>query len=48
MKKPILCRLGLHKWDEATFIDYGPTSSVRDWKKKCLRCGEVRKWVEVK
>ena len=45
MKKPLLCMLGFHKWGRATFLSE-TGSNVRDYKKKCERCGKVKTWVE--
>lgn len=39
------CIFGFHKWGKPTGISQ-PSSNVTDWKKKCLRCGTVVKWVE--
>jgi len=35
MKKPLLCKLGLHKWSKPRFMDYGYSSNVLNWKKIC-------------
>jgi len=46
--KKILCKINLHKWNRPTYIDYGPSSNVKNWKKICQRCGKVKTWVEAK
>jgi hypothetical protein len=44
-KTPLLCKLGLHKWGRPQgHHDF--SSNVVDMKKRCLRCGIVKKWVE--
>jgi len=45
--KPFLCRIGIHKWGKPTYINIY-SSNVREWKKKCLRCGKVVRWFEPK
>jgi hypothetical protein len=45
--KPLLCMIGLHKWGRTTY-ETSVSSNVRNWKKRCLRCGELLRWVEVK
>lgn len=42
----ILCKLGLHKWSKRRFIT-NFRSNVRDYSKKCLRCGKIKRWIEV-
>lgn len=44
----ILCKLGLHKWGKATFVDHSFHSSVLDYKQRCLRCGKKITWVQPK
>ncbi len=41
----VLCRIGKHKWGKA-ISHYLGGSNVKDWEKKCLSCGKVKKWVE--
>lgn len=48
MSKPLLCKLGIHKWDRATFLDSGIQSNVRDYKQKCKRCDKRITWVQPK
>jgi hypothetical protein len=48
MGKPILCRLGLHKWGKERFTDPSFQSNVLEYTKKCERCGEKKKWVGAK
>jgi hypothetical protein len=42
-----LCFLGIHKWGKKFGYDE-IRSNVIDWKKKCERCGKLKKWVEAK
>jgi len=42
------CKIGIHKWGKPTYIDYGPSSNVKNWKKACKRCGKIKTWIEVK
>lgn len=45
--KSFLCKIGLHKWGKATYISFS-SSNVRDYKKRCQRCGKQKSWVGVK
>ncbi|MFA4886652.1 MAG: hypothetical protein WC595_00400 [Candidatus Nanoarchaeia archaeon] len=43
----LLCSLGFHKWGKkAGFNNW--SSNVIEYKKQCLRCGLVKRWVEAK
>lgn len=44
----LLCKIGLHKWSRTQKVSHGFRSKVYDCKKKCKRCGKVKKWVESK
>ena len=48
MTKSILCKLGIHRWGRATFIDMSIHSNVLDWKQSCVRCGKRITWVQPK
>jgi hypothetical protein len=39
----ILCELGLHKWGKVQ-IHFDFESNIKDYEKKCLRCGRIKKW----
>jgi hypothetical protein len=43
-----LCKIGLHKWSRKSFIDYGPTSNVKTWRRYCKICGKRQTWVQAK
>ncbi|MCC7575157.1 hypothetical protein KO361_06210 [Candidatus Woesearchaeota archaeon] len=42
------CWLGIHSWNNPVRVSHGFKSSVYDVKKKCSRCGKVKRWVESK
>jgi len=46
--RKLLCKIGIHKWSRKTFIDYGPTSNVKTWKRDCKICGKRQSWVQAK
>ncbi len=48
MSKPFLCKIGIHKWGKATFVDHGFHSNVLDWRQECVRCGKRITWVQPK
>ena len=39
--RKIFCKIGIHKWSRKTFIDYGPTSNVKTWRRYCKVCGKT-------
>lgn len=43
----ILCRIGLHRWGRKRGYDEY-SSNVIEWEQRCERCGERKRWVEVK
>ena len=46
-RKSILCKLGFHKWGRARFFSQ-VSSNVRDYRKRCKRCGLTKSWVKPK
>jgi len=42
-----LCWIGIHKWGKKFGYDQH-SSNIIDWKKRCERCGKLKKWVEAK
>ena len=46
--RKFLCKIGLHKWSRKTYIDYGPTSNVKTWRRYCKICGKRQSWVQAK
>ncbi|MCK4475913.1 MAG: hypothetical protein KAU16_04225 [Methanophagales archaeon] len=46
--RKFLCKIGIHKWSRKTYIDYGPTSNVKTWKRYCKICGKRQSWVQAK
>jgi hypothetical protein len=46
--RKFLCKIGLHKWSRKTYIDYGPTSNVKTWRRYCKICGKTQSWVQAK
>jgi hypothetical protein len=46
--RKILCKIGIHKWSRKTYIDYGPTSNVKTWRRYCKICGKRQSWVQAK
>ena len=46
--RKFLCKIGIHKWSRKTYIDYGPTSNVKNWKRYCKICGKRQSWVQAK
>ena len=46
--RKLLCKIGIHKWSRKTYIDYGPTSNVKNWKRYCKSCGKRQSWVQAK
>ncbi|MBR9690754.1 hypothetical protein GOV08_03660 [Candidatus Woesearchaeota archaeon] len=48
MSKNFWCKIGFHKWGKSFYSDYGATSNVLNYKKKCDRCGKVKTWVQAK
>lgn len=48
MSKSFLCKIGIHKWGRAYFIDHSIHSSILDWQQKCKRCGKRINWVQPK
>ena len=47
-KKSFLCKIGLHKWGKSNFISHGYESNIRDYKKRCQKCGKIKTWIEPK
>lgn len=43
----ILCRIGLHRWGRKRGYDEY-SSNVIEWEQRCERCGQRKRWVEVK
>lgn len=43
----ILCKLGFHKWNKPIFYD-NFSSNVKEYKKKCIKCNKIKRWVEHK
>ena len=48
MSKAFLCKIGIHKWGRATFVDHSIHSNILDWRQKCERCGKRITWVQPK
>lgn len=48
MKKSFLCKIGVHKWGRSTSISHAFQSNTLDWKKRCKRCGKIKRWVTAK
>jgi hypothetical protein len=46
--RKFLCKIGIHKWSRKTYIDYGPTSNVKTWRRYCTICGKRQSWVQAK
>jgi hypothetical protein len=46
--RKFLCKIGIHKWSRKTYIDYGPTSNVKTWRRYCKICGKTQSWVQAK
>jgi hypothetical protein len=47
LQKEIWCRIGLHDWGKTKHSSLF-SSKVRDYEKRCLKCGKVKTWVEDK
>ena len=47
-KKSFFCKIGFHKWGRSSFIDHGYESNIKDYKKRCEKCGKIKKWVKSK
>jgi len=45
--KSFLCRLGIHKWRRSHYLS-ASLSNGKDYKKKCQRCGELKRWTKAK
>jgi len=43
----ILCSVGIHEWGKKFGYDQH-SSNVIEWKKRCQRCGKLKKWVAAK
>lgn len=48
MGRHLLCKIGVHKWNRATFLDCGSNSNVLNWKQSCDRCHKTITWVQPK
>jgi len=48
MFQKFLCKLGIHKWGKAIFIDHAVQSNTRDYRQKCQACFKIRRWVQPK
>jgi len=46
--RKFFCKIGIHKWSRKTYIDYGPTSNVKTWRRYCKVCGKTQSWVQAK
>ena len=46
--EPLSCKIGLHKWGRAHFIDHSIHSNILDWQQKCVRCEKRITWVQPK
>ncbi|MFW9928435.1 MAG: DUF1660 family phage protein [Candidatus Thorarchaeota archaeon] len=46
-KKPLLCKIGLHKWSRPTFTTHG-SSNVKDYSKTCARCNITKRWTKAR
>ncbi len=47
MGNNLLCFLGFHNWNRATFISES-SSNVFDWRQRCERCNKFITWVQPK
>jgi len=43
----ILCFIGIHDWGKKFGYDQH-SSNIIDWKKRCQRCGKLKRWVAAK
>ena len=45
--KPMLCKMGVHRWGESHLLEI-VTKNVEEWEKRCLDCDEVKRWTKRK
>ena len=46
-KKPVLCKLGVHRWGEK-HLQTLLNKRIEEWEKRCLQCDEVKRWTKHK
>jgi len=46
--RKFFCKIGIHKWSRKTYVDWGSTSNVKNWKRHCKICGKTQTWVRPK
>lgn len=46
-KKPLLWKMGFHKWGRKTFVSEA-YSNVKDWKRNCQKCSAIKKGIDLR